>query len=289
MTKCLEIEKITKHFHHLGQKVHTLHDVTFDIHSKEFICIVGPSGCGKSTLLKIIAGLDIPTEGHVKLWGEKLEGPHPKIGMVFQNFALYPWRTVFQNIEFGLEMLKFPKEERRNIAQELVEHVGLKGYENAYPRDISGGMKQRVGIARALAVDPEIILLDEAFSAVDEFTAQILRSEVLELWEEKEKTFVLVTHNLGEALEMADKILVLTSKPAKVKHTYHVDLQRPRNRSEPKFAKCQTDLFELLKNELEATIIKHKLRSIHEHHRIEDLEYTSQNSRTLKNNYYGGD
>lgn len=272
MTKCLEAEKITKYFPHRQGRIHVIHEVTFDVHSKEFISIVGPSGCGKSTLLKIIAGLDSPSAGHVKLWGEKISGPHPKIGMIFQNFALYPWRTVLQNVEFGLEMQNIPKDERKEISKELLELIGLKGCENAYPKDLSGGMKQRVGIARALAVNPEIILLDEAFSAIDEFTAQILRSEVLELWAETEKTFILVTHNLSEALEMSDKIYVLTSRPARVKHAYHVDLKRPRNKSAPKFVRCRQELFELLKDELENTIVKHKLRNIHEHHKIEDLE-----------------
>ena len=274
MKKCLEVEKIAKHFHHQGERVHAIHDVTFDVHSKEFISIVGPSGCGKSTLLKIIAGLDTPSTGHVKLWGKKITNPHPEIGMVFQNFALYPWRTVIQNIEFGLETQNFPKDERRKISQELVSLIGLKGAENVYPKNLSGGMKQRVGIARALAINPEIVLLDEAFSAIDEFTAQVLRSEVLELWEEKEKTFILVTHNLSEALELADKVYVLTSKPSKIKHAYPVNLKRPRNRTSSNFVKCQQDLFALLKDELENTIVKHKLKNIHEQHKIEDLEYS---------------
>ncbi|RLI04571.1 nitrate ABC transporter ATP-binding protein [Candidatus Bathyarchaeota archaeon] len=272
MIKCLEVEKVVKHHHQNGRHVPTLDEITFDVHNKEFICIIGPSGCGKSTLLKIIAGLDLPTSGRVKFRGEIIRGPHPKISMVFQSFALFPWRNVLQNIEFGLEMRGVPKTERRKIALELVELVGLKGYENAYPKELSGGMKQRVGIARALAVDPEIVLMDEAFSAIDEFTAQVLRSEVLELWEETEKTFILVTHNLTEALELADRILVLSAKPAKIKHNYHVNLKRPRNRTEPKFLKCQKELFQILKDELKNTIVRHKLKAIHEHHKIEDME-----------------
>ncbi|RJX16389.1 ABC transporter ATP-binding protein [Candidatus Bathyarchaeota archaeon] len=271
-SKCLEVEKVAKHYSRDGTFIHALEEVTFHAHQKEFICIVGPSGCGKSTLLKIIAGLDKPTKGEVRFQGEPICGPHPKISMVFQSFALFPWRTVLQNVEFGLEMRGVPKTERRKIAEELIELVGLKGYENAYPKDLSGGMKQRVGIARALAVDPEIVLMDEAFSAIDEFTAQVLRSEVLELWEETEKTFILVTHNLTEALEMADRILVLSARPAKLKHIYNVNLKRPRNRSEPKFLKCQKELFNLLKSELEHTIVRHKLKAIHEHYKIEDME-----------------
>jgi NitT/TauT family transport system ATP-binding protein len=272
ISRCLEVEKVVKHYSHNGRHVPALDEVTFHVHRKEFICIIGPSGCGKSTLLKIIAGLDKPTSGEVRFQGETVKEPHPKISMVFQSFALFPWRTVLQNIEFGLEMRGMPKAERRRIALELVELVGLKGYENAYPRELSGGMKQRVGIARALAVDPEIVLMDEAFSAIDEFTAQVLRSEVLELWEETEKTFILVTHNLTEALEMADRIIVLSTRPAKVKHEYHVSLKRPRNRSDSKFLKCQKELFNILRSELEHTIVRHKLKAIHEHFKIEDME-----------------
>jgi NitT/TauT family transport system ATP-binding protein len=271
-SRCLEVDNVTKHYEFLGNRIHTLKDVTFHIHEREFACIVGPSGCGKSTLLKIIAGLDRPTEGEVRLRGERVDKPHPKISMVFQNFALFPWRTVAGNVEFGLETRGVSKNVRKKIARQLIEMVGLRGHENSYPRELSGGMKQRVAIARALAIDPEVVLLDEAFSAVDEFTAQILRSEVLELWEETEKTFILVTHNLAEAVEMADKILVLTARPARVKHVVHVNLKRPRNRSEPKFAEFQRELFELLREELEKTIVRHKLKSIHQYHKIEDIE-----------------
>jgi len=272
-SKCLEVDGVAKHHHHpkMGL-IPTLEEITFHVHEREFISIIGPTGCGKSTLLKIIAGLDRPSRGEVRLKGEKVEKPHPKISMVFQTFALFPWRTVLQNIEFGLEAQGVPKNVRRQIAQRLVETVGLKGYEHCYPRELSGGMKQRVSIARALAVDPEVILLDEAFSAVDEFTAQVLRHEVLELWEETEKTFILVTHNLTEAIEMADKILVLTARPARVKHVIHVNLKRPRNRHKSSFVKLQHELFELLREELEKSIIKHKLKNIYRKEHIDDIE-----------------
>jgi NitT/TauT family transport system ATP-binding protein len=249
-----------------------LEEVTFHVHEREFVSIVGPSGCGKSTLLKIIAGLDKPTKGQVRLKGEVVDRPHPKISMVFQSFALFPWRTVLQNIEFGLETRGIPKNVRRKIAERLAETVGLKGCEHCYPRELSGGMKQRVSMARALAIDPEVVLLDEAFSAVDEFTAQVLRSEVIELWEETEKTFILVTHNLAEAIEMADKILVLTSRPAKLKHMVSVNLKRPRSRHRPEFVRLQRELFELLREELEKTIIRHKLKTIYRQKKIEDME-----------------
>ncbi|MGP3666810.1 MAG: ABC transporter ATP-binding protein [Candidatus Bathyarchaeota archaeon] len=273
MTRVLEAKNIAKYHETInGRHFPTLEKISFDVKKKEFLCVVGPSGCGKSTLLKILAGLEKPSHGEVRLYGEPIKSPHPKISMVFQNFALFPWRTVIQNIEFGLEMQGMPKPMRRKIAEEFVNLMGLKGYENAYPKDLSGGMKQRVAIARALAVDPDVVLMDEAFSAIDEYTAQVLRSEVLELWEGCEKSFILVTHNLAEALEMGDRIIVLTRKPAKVKHVYPVNLKRPRTRSHSKFLKCLKELFTLLEGELEHVVVKHKLRSIYEHHKIDDME-----------------
>jgi NitT/TauT family transport system ATP-binding protein len=270
--KHLEVVNVTKHYIQGRERIHALDNINFSVHDKEFVCIIGPSGCGKSTLLKIIAGLDFPTSGEIRFKGETITEPHPKISMIFQSFALFPWRTVLENVEFGLEVQGVPKDERRKIALEFLETVGLKGYEGCYPKELSGGMKQRVGIARALAVDPEVVLMDEAFSAIDEFTAGILRSEVAELWEENEKTFILVTHNLSEAIELADRIVVLTARPAKVKDLITVDLKRPRDRSDPEFVKYQRELFEKLKEELENTIIRHKLRKVHEQHKIEDIE-----------------
>jgi len=272
-SKCLEVDGVAKHHHHpsIGP-IPTLEEVTFHVHEREFIGIIGPSGCRKSTHLQIVAGLDKPTKGEVRLKGETISRPHPKISMVFQNFALFPWRTVLQNVEFGLEVQGVPRETRRRIAMRLIETVGLTGYEHCYPKELSGGMKQRVGIARALAVDPEVVLLDEAFSSVDEFTAQVLRHEVLELWEETGKTFILVTHNLTEAIEMADRILVLTSRPARVKHVVHVNLKRPRSRTWKSFQRLQHELFELLREELEKCIVRHRLKDIYRKEKIDDIE-----------------
>ncbi len=272
MTRCLEVIDVTKSYPFSGHHAPAIDKVSFHVHDREFICVIGPSGCGKSTLLKMIAGLDTPTAGEIHLHGEKITRPHPKISMVFQSFALFPWRNVVQNIGYGLEVQGIPKTERRRIATELIELVGLKGYEHNYPKQLSGGMKQRVGLARALAVNPEIVLMDEPFSALDEFTAQILRSEVVELWEDTAKTFILVTHNLTEAIELADRIVVLSASPARVKNLINIDLKRPRNRSNINFVKCQRALFDLLREELESTIMRHKLRAIHEHHAIEDIE-----------------
>jgi NitT/TauT family transport system ATP-binding protein len=259
----MELLNVTKVYPSRSTETHVLRDITFNIHEGEFLCIVGPTGCGKSTLLKIIAGLEKPTSGLVKFQGEAVTEPHPKISMVFQSFALFPWRTVLQNIEFGLEVQGVPKKERREIAMEFVEMVNLKGYEHAYPKHLSGGMKQRVGIARALATDPEIVLMDEAFSAIDEFTAHTLRKEVTEIWLKTKKTFVLVTHNLEEAIELADRILVLTSTPGRVKSLVNVTLRRPRRRGTSNFLKVHRQIFRLLKEELEQSLGHHHLALHH--------------------------
>jgi NitT/TauT family transport system ATP-binding protein len=251
-----------------------LNDVSFDIKRGEFVSIVGPSGCGKSTLLKIMAGLDVPSSGEVRFQGGPVRGPHSKISMVFQAFGLFPWRTVLENVGYGLEMRKTPKKERVETSREYLEMVGLGGCEHMYPKQLSGGMKQRVGIARALAVDPEVVLMDEAFSAIDEVTADVLREEVSEIHKELGKTFVLVTHNLAEALELSDKVVVLSSRPARVKKIFSVDLERPRDQTHSSFIHMHKDILRLLKEELENTIIRHKLKGIRELQQLHDMEAT---------------
>ena len=267
----VELDNVSK-FYDAGQRLHALHGVSFGVEEGEFVSIVGPSGCGKSTLLKIIAGLDKPTSGQVRFRGGAICGPHSKISLVFQAFGLFPWRTVLENVEYGLEMQKVPKEERRQLAQDYLGMVGLAGYEHMYPKQLSGGMRQRVGIARALAVDPEVILMDEAFSAIDEVTAEVLREEVAEIHRQTGKTFVLVTHNLSEAIELADKVVVLSSRPAKVKKIMPISLDRPRDRTHTMFVHMHRDILHLLKEELENTFIRHKLKGISELQSIHDME-----------------
>jgi NitT/TauT family transport system ATP-binding protein len=267
----VELDNITK-FYDAQERLHALHEVSFDIDHGEFVSIVGPSGCGKSTLLKIIAGLDTPSSGEVRLQGGLVRGPHSKISMVFQAFGLFPWRTVLENVEYGLEMRKSPKKERVEISEQYLEMMGLGGCEHMYPKQLSGGMRQRVGIARALAVDPEVVLMDEAFSAIDEVTGDLLREEVSEIHKELGKTFVLVTHNLSEALELSDKVVVLSSRPAKVKKIFSVELERPRDRAHSSFIHMHKDILHLLKEELENTIIRHKLKGINELQKLHDIE-----------------
>jgi len=267
----VELDNVTK-FYNTQEKLHALHQVSFGIDKGEFVCIVGPSGCGKSTLLKIMAGLDTPSSGEVRFQGGPVRGPHAKISMVFQSFGLFPWRTVLENVEYGLEMHKVPKNERQDTARQYLEMVGLGNCEHMYPKQLSGGMKQRVGIARALAVQPEVVLMDEAFSAIDEVTADVLREEVSEIHKETAKTFVLVTHNLSEAIELADKVVVLSSRPAKVKRIFSVTLERPRDRTHSLFVHMHSDILRLLKEELENTLIRHKLKGVREFQALHDME-----------------
>jgi len=271
MENHVELENVSK-FYGQGRRLHALHEVSFGVGEGEFVSIVGPSGCGKSTLLKIIAGLDKPTSGEVKFRGGPICGPHSKISLVFQAFGLFPWRTVLDNVEYGLEMQGVPKQERRRQARDYLEMVGLAGYEQMYPKQLSGGMRQRVGIARALAVEPEVVLMDEAFSAIDEITAEVLRDEVTEIHKQTGKTFVLVTHNLSEAIELADKVVVLSSRPAKVKKIMPISLDRPRDRTHTLFVHMHRDILHLLKEELENTFIRHKLKEISELQSIHDME-----------------
>ncbi len=272
MTAHMEMRSVSKEYGQTEAAFPAIQDVSFALNRGEFACIVGPSGCGKSTLLKMAAGLDKPTSGEIRFCGEEVSGPHPKISMVFQSFGLFPWRTVASNVEYGLEVQRVPKAERIDSVQKYLEMVGLAGYGHLYPKQLSGGMKQRVGIARALAVDPEVILMDEAFSAIDEFTADTLREEVADIHAATEKTFMLVTHNLVEAVELADKIIVLSSRPARVKRIFDVDLDRPRDRTHSEFVNTHKSIFGLLKEELENTIVRRKIGRIPEFERLTDIE-----------------
>jgi NitT/TauT family transport system ATP-binding protein len=280
MDNHVELDKVSK-FYDRGSRLHALHEVSFGVGEGEFVSIVGPSGCGKSTLLKIIAGLDAPTSGEVKFRGGTICEPHSKIGLVFQAFGLFPWRTVLENVEYGLEMQSVPKKERRRQASQYLGMVGLAGYEHMYPKQLSGGMRQRVGIARALAVEPEVVLMDEAFSAIDEVTAEVLREEVAEIHKQTGKTFVLVTHNLSEAIELADKVVVLSSRPAKVKKIIPISLDRPRDRTHTVFVRMHRDILHLLKEELENTFMRHKLKGIGELQLLHDMEANEATSNSV--------
>jgi NitT/TauT family transport system ATP-binding protein len=204
-----------------------LEDLSFSIDSQQFVCVLGPSGCGKSTLLRILAGLLSPTQGEVLFRGERLTGPQ-RVGFVFQSANLMPWRTVLENILLPLELLSMPHPQALVKAQELVELVGLEGFEQSLPRDLSGGMAQRVAIGRALIHDPDLLLLDEPFGALDALTRERMGTELLRIWQARRKTVVMVTHSISEALFLADRVLVLSPRPGHLRLDLPVDLLRPR-------------------------------------------------------------
>ncbi len=208
--------------------LHALEDITFSVRAEEFVCVLGPSGSGKSTLLRVLAGLLPPTRGEVRYAGELVNGPQRGVGLVFQKANLMPWRTVLENITLPLELQGMPLEEARARARELVELVGLQGFEHALPRDLSGGMAQRVAIARALIHDPDVLLLDEPFGSLDALTRERMGSELLRIWQARRKTVVMVTHAIAEAVWLADRVLVLSPRPGQIRLDLTVELPRPR-------------------------------------------------------------
>ena len=227
----LKVNDLSHRFNEEDKKdLEVIKDVSFSVKKGEFLSIVGPSGSGKSTLLRIIAGLIQPTRGSVELNTDKR-------AMVFQNFAIFPWLTVHDNIGFGLKMANITKKERKAIVSEKIKEVGLTGFDKKYPKELSGGMRQRVGLARALAVNPELLIMDEPFSSLDTFTAEKLRSDLLEIWYKYQMTIVMVTHLVEEALQLSDRVIIVSKRPAEIKQILDVNLDRPRNiRSEHFFS-----------------------------------------------------
>ena len=227
----LEVKNVTKTFATEKTKMLVLDNVSFSVRNDEFACLVGPSGCGKSTMLRIIAGLEKADSGKILFHGQPITQPTPKITMIFQLFGLLPWKTALENVEVPLEVLGIEKEKRKHVAEEYLNMVGLEGFENTYPHDLSGGMKQRVGIARALALKPDVLLMDEPFSSLDELTAKILRELVLNIWRNPAlptNTFIMVSHNVEEAVFLADRVIVMSPRPGKVVGDVKIDIPRPR-------------------------------------------------------------
>ena len=244
-TPILTIRNLSVVFPDSNGGLRTLDDITFDVHPREFVCVLGPSGSGKTTLLRILAGLIAPTTGSF-MFGH---GEQPSTGMVFQQANLMPWRTVSENIKLPLEVKHVDEQSARAKAQEMIELVGLQGFEDSLPRDLSGGMAQRVAIARALIHDPDLLLLDEPFGSLDALTRERMWTELSRIWQARQKTVIMVTHSINESLFLADRVLVLTQRPGKVKLDLDVDLPRPRKddiRYTPHFGKLARKLRETI-------------------------------------------
>ena len=254
----LRIDNLKKEFQKSKNSppIVAIEDFSLDIRETEFVAIVGPSGCGKSTLLRIVAGLDKPSEGTVLLEETEITGPGPERGMFFQEYALFPWKTVWGNVEFGLKAQKIDPETRRKIVTDYIDLVGLKGFEKHYPDEISGGMKQRCALARVLATDPAILLMDEPLAAVDAQTRLILQEDLLRIWGEdrarqERKTVLYVTHNIDEAVLLADRVVVMSAHPGRIREIITIELPRPRipARTRPEFSGYIQQIWDLIKAE----------------------------------------
>jgi NitT/TauT family transport system ATP-binding protein len=244
-------------FSRRGQRFQALRDVSIQVAAGQFISIVGASGCGKTTLLRIVDGLTPPTRGHVWVDGQAVDRPGPDRGFVFQQDALFPWRTVLDNVIFGLEVQGKPKREARERADVLVRLVGLSGFEQHFPHELSGGMRQRANLARALTIDPDVLLMDEPFASLDAQTREIMQSELLRIWRSNRKTVLFVTHQIDEAVYLADRVVVMTSRPGQVKAVLDVDIPRPRDLSvkrTPRFLELVDDIWRMIEEEVKAAL-----------------------------------
>lgn len=260
----LKVNNVSKTYNPNSEaSVEAIRDISFEMDRGEFLSIVGPTGCGKSTLMEIIAGLIEPTDGEVLKEDEPITNPIPEIGVVFQKESAFPWRTTLENVEFGLEMRGVDKEERRERSHEIIDLVGLTGFEQSYPNELSGGMRQRVAIARTLAMNPDIMLMDEPFGALDEQTRLILGEELLRICRETNQTTIFITHSITEAVHLSDRVMVMTARPGVVKDMVEVDIPRPRGSdviTQDSFTDISDAIWESLRKEAE----KGLEQSIHE-------------------------
>ena len=235
------------------EPITALRGFNLEVGKGEFVSIVGPSGCGKSTFLNLLLGLIKPDSGEMTLAGSPISGPGQERAMVFQEFGLLPWRTVRANVELGLELKGIASPERAQRATELITLVGLKDFEHHYPHELSGGMKQRVGLARALATEPEVLLMDEPFAALDAQTRDLMQTELLQIWERTKKTVLFVTHSIEEAAYLSDRVIIMTARPGRAKETLEIRLPRPRDyemRLTPQFNDIKSRIWDVLKEEL---------------------------------------
>lgn len=241
-TTKLRVENLTVVFARDGKTTPVLENINLDVSTGEFVCVVGPSGCGKSTLLNTMGGFLSPTSGAVRIDGEVVRGPDPRRIFVFPERGVFPWLTVEGNIAFGL--FKLTPEERRQRIAHYIKMVGLQGFEEAYPAELSGGMKQRLEVARALAVDPDMLYLDEPFGALDSITRHIMRGELLRIWQTERKTIVFVTHDIDEAVQLADRVVVMSARPAVIQETVNIDIPHPRDISSPRYLELRDGILQ---------------------------------------------
>ena len=235
------------------ERTKALDDVSFEAESGEFLTVVGPSGCGKSTLLYLIAGFLDTTEGTISVDDTSIDGPGTDRGVVFQDYALFPWRTVMQNVTYGLEEQDVPEDERRETAQRFIDMMGLDGFEDKYPKELSGGMKQRVALARTLAYDPQILLMDEPFGALDQPLREALQDHLLDIWRDLGKTIIFITHDVEEAVYLSERVMIMTQHPGKKKATLDIDIDRSRDReaiiTSEEYVERRNEVWRLLREE----------------------------------------
>jgi NitT/TauT family transport system ATP-binding protein len=253
MSNKLETHRLFKSFVRGNEELEVLHDINLSVEDGEFVSFVGASGCGKTTLLRVVHGLIPATSGHVSVGGKVVEGPTSERGFVLQQDSLLPWRTVLRNVTFGLEVQNKEGKDAEKRALDLLQLVGLDGFENHYPLEISGGMRQRVNLARALAVDPEVLLMDEPFAALDAQTREVMQGELLRIWEQRRKTVLFVTHQIDEAVYLSDRVIVFSARPGRVKKDIKISLPRPRPLSikrSPEFLELVDTIWSLIEEEV---------------------------------------
>ena len=259
----IDVQHVFKSFPHNGSALEVLHDVSLTVGEGEFVCLLGPTGCGKSTIIHLIAGLERPDRGQILIDGKPVTGPGPSRVVVFQDAALFPWLSVLGNVEFGLRMAGVPSPRRRERAMEYLRLVHLSKFVQAYPHQLSGGMKQRVAIARALALQPEILLMDEPFAALDAQTRSVLQNELLEIWELARPTILFVTHNVREATGLADRVYVISSRPGRIRDVQAVAIPRPRHAEDPALLAHQHKILGLLGEEVEKVLREELGETVH--------------------------
>ena len=253
----LEARNISQHFTRRGHEIEALRDVSVQVEASRFVSIVGASGCGKTTLLRIVDGLITPTRGEILVNGQPVVGPGTDRAFVFQQDALFPWRTVMDNVIFGLEVQGKNKRQSTERAQDFIQLVGLSGFEHHFPHELSGGMRQRANLARALTVDPDVLLMDEPFAALDAQTREIMQSELLRIWRSNRKTVLFITHQIDEAVYLSDKVVVMTARPGRVKAIVDVDIPRPRDlhvKRTPHFLEIVDEIWGMIEEEVKAAL-----------------------------------